>query len=130
MPDGFQAQPPWKRALIIFAGPLFSLMLAAIAFVLLGVYWGFQDFDHPQNRIAMVQYNTEAARIGLKTGDRIIAIDNIKITQGRQLTDIIHKHPGQTMTLLVKRGNTRFTKTTAPRWFIDYLGRKLVRYGG
>ncbi len=70
VPNGFQAQSAGKRALIIFAGPLFSLLLAAIAFVALGVYWGFPDAPKMQNRIAMVYPQTEAQAIDLRTGDR------------------------------------------------------------
>ncbi len=41
--DGFQAQPAWKRAIVIFAGPLFSFILGVAVLLFVGVYWGFQD---------------------------------------------------------------------------------------
>ena len=122
IPDGFQAQAIWKRALVIFAGPFASFLLAVIVFVLVGLYWGFPNPSQPEDRVGMVQPQTEAARIGLKAGDRILEIDGIRITHGKQMTDIIHSKPGKRITLLVERNGDKLTKVAHPRWMVQYLG--------
>ena len=124
IPDGFQAQAIWKRALVIFAGPFASFLLAVIVFVLIGLYWGFPNPSQPEDRVGMVQPKTEAARIGLKAGDRILEIDGVKITHGKQMTDIIHSRPGQRIKLLVSRNGDKLTIVAHPRWLVQYLGAR------
>ncbi|MGI6295800.1 MAG: RIP metalloprotease RseP [Armatimonadota bacterium] len=119
--DGFQAQAIWKRAIVIFAGPLFSFILGVAVLVGVGVFWGFQNFQQPQPRVGSVQPATEAASIGLMAGDRVLEIDGVKITQGTQMTDIIHDRPGQKITILVDRDGKRMLKTARPRWVVQYL---------
>ncbi len=122
IPDGFQAQSLWKRALVIFAGPLFSFILAVLLFQLIGVVWGFHDGSKTLNKVLMVSPRTVAARIGLRAGDEILKINDRRVTDGSQMIDIIHASPGKEVTLLVKRDSREFTLSAVPRWSIDYLG--------
>lgn len=124
IPDGFQAQAIWKRALVIFAGPFASFLLAVIVFVFVGLYWGFPNPSQPEDRVGMVQPKTEAARIGLKAGDRILKIDGIKITAGKHMTDIIHSKAGERIKLLVGRNRHKMTKVAYPQWMVQYLGAR------
>ncbi len=119
--DGFQAQAIWKRALVIFAGPLFSFILGVAVLVGVGVFWGFQDFQQPQPRVGSVQPSTEAASIGLMAGDKVLEINGVKITQGTQMTDLIHDMPGQRIAILIDRDGKRMLKTARPRWVVQYL---------
>lgn len=123
--DGFQAQAIWKRALTIFAGPLFSFLLGAAVLLFAGVYWGKQDIAHPEPRVGSVHAKSEAARIDLRAGDWIREIDGVKITKGTQMTQVIHSNPGKKLTLLVERNGDKLTKTTQPRWVVTYLGAQL-----
>ena len=122
IPDGFQAQPVWKRMLVILAGPLMSFLLAVAAFLFVGLYWGFPDLSLPEARVGQVNPKTEAARIGLRTGDRILEIDGIKISRGSQMTEYIHRRPGRRIKLVVERRGTRLTKVGTPQWNVMYLG--------
>ncbi len=119
--DGFQAQAIWKRALVIFAGPLFSFILGVAVLVGVGVFWGFQDFQQPQARIGSVYPSTEAASVGLMAGDKVLEINGVKITQGMQMTDMIHDMPGQKITILIDRDGKHMLKTARPRWVVQYL---------
>lgn len=118
--DGFQAQSIWKRALVIFAGPFFSFLLAVIVFTTMGVFWGFPT-GKTENRVAMVSPQTVASKIGLRAGDRIVAINDSPVKSGKDMTKFIHNHPGKELTLTIKRNGSTFTKTATPRWTIIYL---------
>lgn len=120
--DGFQAKSVWKRALVISAGPLFSFILGAGVLLALGFFWGFQDHTQPQPIVGSVEPKSEAARIGLRAGDRVLEINGTKITKGTQMTDLIHRRPGQWITVLIKRDGREMHKTAKPRWVVDYLG--------
>lgn len=119
---GFQAQAIWKRAVVIFAGPLFSFILGVAVLLFVGVYWGFQDPSQPQPRVRLVQPKTEAARVDLRAGDRVLEINGTKITKGTQMTDLIHRSPGRHLTLLIDRDGKKLAKTATPRWIVWYLG--------
>ncbi|MCE5315364.1 MAG: RIP metalloprotease RseP [Armatimonadota bacterium] len=121
IPDGFQAQAIWKRALVIFAGPFASFVLAVIVFIVMGLFWGFPT-GTTENRIAMVSPKTEAHRIGLRAGDRIVSINGVKIASGKDMTGLIHDNPGEQLTLTVKRNDHTLTKKASPSWNIYYLG--------
>jgi len=120
--DGFQAQPVWKRALVIFSGPFASFVLAMLVFVGLGVFWGFQDYSRPQNRVGMVQPKTEAARIGLRAGDRVLYINGRKIDNGREMTQVIHANPGKRLELRIARNGKKISLVAYPRWEVRYMG--------
>ncbi|MGC8862294.1 MAG: RIP metalloprotease RseP [Armatimonadota bacterium] len=122
VPDGFQAQPISRRMLVVFAGPLMSFLLAVVAFLFVGVYWGFPDLSLPEARVGQVNPKTEAARIGLRAGDRILQIDGDEIKRGRQMIDYIHRRPGRKVRLLVERRGSRFVKVGTPQWNVMYLG--------
>lgn len=123
IPDGFQAQAVWKRALVIFAGPLFSFILGAGVLLFVGLHWGFPNYAKLLPVVGSVDPKTEAARIDLRAGDRVLEIDGVKITRGSQMTDIIHKRPGRPVTILIERNGRELpVKTARPRWLIAYLG--------
>ena len=124
VPDGFNAQPVWKRALVVFAGPVASFTLAIILFLLLGTLWGFPHDWKRTNRVAMVQPQTVAAKIGLRAGDRILSVDGVSVSSGdgNDLITHIHSRPGQRVRLVVQRnGDTRII-TARTAWNIGYLG--------
>jgi regulator of sigma E protease len=123
--DGFQAQAIWKRALTIFAGPLFSFLLGAAVLLFVGVYWGKPDGTHPEPRVGTVQAHSEAASIDLHAGDWVREIDGVRITRGTQMTQMIHSNPGKKLTLVIERDGKRLTKTAQPRWVVTYLGAQL-----
>jgi regulator of sigma E protease len=122
VPDGFQAQPVSKRALVVVAGPVMSFLLAVLAMIFVGVYWGFPNYNAPENRVGQVYPKTEARRIGLRAGDRIIRIDNIVVRKGKEMTDYIHARPGQKIKLVIKRDGKQFVKEAIPQWVVTYLG--------
>lgn len=76
----------WKRLLIAFAGPFFNLVSAFLLFFIINLS-GF-TIETTDNRIVLVSDFTQptqdslqeypAQKAGLKTGDRIIAIDGEK----------------------------------------------------
>jgi putative serine protease PepD len=61
-------------------------------------------------RIMSVPEGTPAARAGLREGDRVVAVDGKRVTDGISLIVAIRSHrPGQTVELVVVRGGDRRT---------------------
>lgn len=74
-PWEFRSKPVWQRIVVITAGVIFNVILAAIIFVLLKV--NAEDAYIPAQNIDNV-YVTEGSLMhdmGLRTGDRIVAVN-------------------------------------------------------
>ncbi|MBN8231477.1 RIP metalloprotease RseP [Corallococcus macrosporus] len=68
---GFLAQPPWKRGLIVLAGPAFNLLFPI--FVYFFVFLGPQETL--STRVGMVSPDMAAAAAGIRPGDRILSVE-------------------------------------------------------
>jgi len=125
--EAFNARPIRHRAAVIVAGPLASLLLGYIVFIIIGMTIGWPT-GNPLPQVGQVQPGTPAEQIGLQTGDVIREIDGIRITSGKQAVDYIHAHPGKWVTLVIERDGkllTRGTKTMA----VPRNGKKEGRLG-
>ncbi len=67
----FEAKPIWQRFIILVAGPLFNLLLAAILFCSAYAYYGVPSFS---NVVGAVVPNGPAERAGIKAGDAILQV--------------------------------------------------------
>ncbi|MBQ0105696.1 MAG: RIP metalloprotease RseP, partial [Armatimonadetes bacterium] len=119
-PDGFQAQPAWKRFLVVFAGPLFSFLFAVIIFISIGYFFGFPTGD-TSNKIQMVMPDTKASKIGLRSGDEILSVNAIKSVRGSYV-DIIHENPGNVLHLQIRRGKKEILFHASPDLMVRFLG--------
>ena len=111
--NGFNSRPIWQRALVIFAGPFMSLVLALIVFVMMGYVWGFAS-DKATNEVLVVTAGSVAEKAGLKADDVIVAVNGRRVVDGNSMTDIIHKSPGRPVTLEIERKDKKVMITAVP----------------
>ena len=103
----FNRQPVGKRFAIVFAGPLFNLLFAVVA------YWAMFIIGIPGLKpvLGEVAPDTMAAQIGLHAQQRIVSIDgDATPTWGVVLETILPKavlHEGATLTVADPDGTTR-----------------------
>lgn len=116
---------PLDKIIVAFAGPLFSMLLALLSAV---VVWGVgkpKDFI-PSQIIGQVAENSPAQKAGIRTGDKVIAIngkpvhgyagsldsiyENVILSKGKKINFTIER-PGEAAPLhLVSEFNTEKTK--------------------
>ncbi len=66
---------------------------------------GFQFWTPPVPPVlGPVTPEGPAAQAGLKTGDRVLAIDGVRVSDFRQIVDYISAHPGERVTIDYARG--------------------------
>lgn len=117
-PDGFNSRPIYQRFLVILAGPVFSILLAWLAFSLIGVTYGLPAPDaKPTTQIGVVFPNDVAARAGLKAGDRIVSVENRPVADWESLVKTIRASAGKPLRLTVRHRDDQATRvvTVTPR---------------
>lgn len=122
----FQAQRLWRRALIVFAGPLANFLLAIVIFMgLFGVYGQLRT----PAVVGGVQAGSVAAEAGLRPGDRIVAINGRAMTQFTDVAAYVELRPGQLLSFEVERQGQRSAILAAPREdvLVDRFGNKIRR---
>ncbi len=102
LPNGLMSKPAWARAWVFVAGPLMNMVLALLVLCSMGMITGSPTALSRQ--VLQVVPNSEAARVGLRTGDLILAIDGQTIKTGNELIEAIQSKPGKSITLTVQRG--------------------------
>ena len=98
-PFAYNYQPVWKRFGIVFSGPLFNIIFAVVIF-----FFSFLNgFPALIPEIGEIMPDTPAEKAGLAKGDTVTEIDGVAVDQWDGMTDVIHKSPGKTLNLKIKR---------------------------
>ncbi|MCX7943908.1 MAG: RIP metalloprotease RseP [Deltaproteobacteria bacterium] len=95
----FYNQSPFKRLLIVVAGPLMNILFPFFIYYFVYVF----PSQEISNRIGMVMEGKPAERAGIKNYDRIIEVDGRKIEYWRELLREISKRPGERVEIKVER---------------------------
>lgn len=108
---GFLNQPPWKRAAIVFAGPLFNLLFPILVyfFVFVGPHEAFST------RVGNVLPGMPAAAAGLRPGDRIVAVDGERVKTFDELRDAFVGKFERPVPLTYQREGKEYVTTVTPK---------------
>ena len=117
--DAYWRQPTWKRIAVIAAGPLANVVVAFAIFT--AVYATGAPTSTPSNEVAAVEAHTPAAAAGLRTGDRVTAVNGVHATTFDEVSRLIRSSHGRAITVTVDRGGSDVT--LGPRKTIKLDGR-------
>jgi regulator of sigma E protease len=107
-PDTFPAKAPWRRALIIFAGPLANI-LAAVA-ILAVVLMTTGAITGVRTEVREIEPGSMADRVGIQAGDRLVAVDGQRIDEWEGFSQSVERRsPGEEISVTVERGGTERT---------------------
>lgn len=109
-PDSYNSKKPWQRIIILFAGPFANLLLAFILYFIIAVMGSNQLAPV----IGKVMKNSPAYEAGLKPKDKILQINNQKISTWDDLSKIIPKTEGA-LKLKIKRENRIISLVIIPK---------------
>ncbi|MGH3134128.1 MAG: site-2 protease family protein [Gaiellaceae bacterium] len=97
-PDAYWKAPTWKRLVAIAAGPAANVALAVVLFAFL-----FMTGSGKATRtVASVLPDTPAAAMGLRAGDRVVAIDEEPVKPS-DISDVISSSEGAPLVVTVVR---------------------------
>ncbi|MFJ7151824.1 M50 family metallopeptidase [Streptomyces sp. NPDC100445] len=119
----FYTRKPWKRVIVMFAGPFMNLVLAIALFLTVLMGFGIQQqtttvasvsacvIEQSQHRDTCRKSDPEspAARAGMKAHDRIVSFDGVPTKDWNTLSDLIRDSAGKNVAIVVDRGGHRLT---------------------
>ena len=101
-PEAYWRQRTWRKVTVIAAGPGTNLALAIVLFAIVALNVG----GPMTNVVDEVQSGRPAAKMGLRAGDRIVAIDGRRI-RASEIRDRISASKGRPIQLTVLRDGRR-----------------------
>ncbi|MER7182133.1 site-2 protease family protein [Streptomyces hyaluromycini] len=113
----FYTRAPWKRVIVMFAGPFMNLILAVALFLTVLMGFGISQqtttvssvsqcvIAQSENRDTCKKTDeaSPAAAAGLKAGDKIVSFNGVRTTSWNQLSDLIRSTPGKEVAIVVDR---------------------------
>ncbi|MGW2696886.1 M50 family metallopeptidase [Streptomyces sp. NPDC001296] len=113
----FYTRKPWKRVIVMFAGPFMNLVLAVAVFLGVMMTFGVQTQTTTVSKVSdcVIQQSenrtkcekgdaaTPAQAAGLKPGDKIVRFDGRDVADWSTLQNDIRANPGKDVTLTVER---------------------------
>ena len=107
----FAAQPVWKRAAIVAAGPIANFILAVAIFTA-SFYISGRPILVP--RVNTVVPDSVASRAGFQPGDLVVGIDGEKIKSFSDMQKVVSASSDIPLRFEVERGTTDVTLTAIP----------------
>ena len=122
-----QAKTAWQRFLIMVFGPMNNFILAVILLFFIALVWGGSTMDPI---ITSVEAGSAAEEVGISSGDRILKINNHKIStsDGMSLYLAISDPKKYTTMKVEKENDEVVTYKIKPRK-IKENGEEVYRYG-
>ncbi|MEU5365245.1 site-2 protease family protein [Streptomyces sp. NPDC005925] len=119
----FYTRAPWKRVIVMFAGPFMNLVLAVALFLVVLMGFGITQqtttvgsvskcvISQSENRDSCKSSDpaAPAAAAGLKAGDRFVSFDGVPTESWNQLSDLIRANPGKDVLIVVERAGHHVT---------------------
>lgn len=104
-PFSFASKKAWQKSLFISGGVLFNLLLAIVIFTVMTLSVGIYE---PSNEtiVESVIPNLPADSVGIKAGDKILIVDGKAINTWQEMSELIHAHPHDSVTIRWQSGES------------------------
>jgi membrane-associated protease RseP (regulator of RpoE activity) len=96
-----------KRLVVVLAGVTMNILLALVLFFTFLA--GTGEIDEPSTRVNSVTGKSAAVRAGIEPGDKIVALNGVKIRDWDQLVGLIEDRPGRSVAITVQSDGIRRT---------------------
>lgn len=117
----FAKMPRWKRAIVVAAGPIINLVLAATLFLGIASAVGYYDTT---NIVESIKPGSTAEQAGIKPGDKLVGWNGDDSVHMRSFTRSIRTQPDTTHQLVFERNGKEIEKTIKAEKveFVDQFG--------
>ncbi len=113
IPGGFYSKAPWKRFIVLLAGPVFSVITGII--ILTGVF-SIRGVEKPDTRpiLGQLSPNGAAQKGGLKEGDKILAINDKPVDSFYGMVQVVSDNANKPLTFKYVRGGKEAQAVVTP----------------
>lgn len=116
----FNNKPAWKRACVLAAGAFMNLVTAVVLLIIIA-FWSGQ----PTTTVDTVIADSPAYEAGLKSGDKIVSVDNKKIEDWNDILEFIGQSSEKTAEIGILRDGENIT-VVADLVYDEEAGRNKV----
>ena len=122
----FILKPLYQRSLIVAAGPIANFLLALLIFIFIYMFAGK---DMTPAIVNEVEKDSPAYIAGIQKNDKIISIDNNKVTSILEVSKFISTSTSESIEFFVQRNGQEFFLTVKPNLVEteDSLGNKIKK---
>ena len=106
----FSRQSVWRRIAIVISGPAFNFLFAILAFAVIYMV----GIPTVTTDVGGVQPGSPAYAVGIREGDRIIAIEGKAVSRWGDLADIITQSGGRELAITLARNHERIVVRLKP----------------
>lgn len=110
----YREKPFWKKTVVVLAGVGMNFLLAYLIFGGVLVAGGISELSTSIDEVVPSFDDgsaTPAAGAGLRSGDRIVAIDGVPTPEWSDISSALAARPDQEVDLTIERAGSRFTAT-------------------
>jgi regulator of sigma E protease len=121
-PWEFRAKPAWQRLIVMMGGIIVNIVVGVLIFIFVLYIYGEKDYSAKEVNQRGIVVSTLGKKIGLKTGDKIIAINGKPYEKFHQVRDadvLLSDNSFYT----VQRGDSVFD-LKIPKGFIGELSKR------
>lgn len=113
IPGGFYQKSPFKRFLVLLAGPLFSVLAGVIFLIPYNMAVGAPKAD-PSPVVAGIAEGMPAMKAGINLGDRVVAVNGKPIDNFYQILTLVKASGGHPVSVEVNRKGEDLTFQVTP----------------
>ncbi|MDD4856797.1 MAG: RIP metalloprotease RseP [Candidatus Krumholzibacteria bacterium] len=110
----YRNKAPWRRMLVVLAGPVMNFILALFVYIFSLFFEGI--YVNPSTAINEVEKGGPAEVAGLEVGDRILAIDGERLAYWGQIEKLLSKRKAEPSQYAILRGVDTLSISIAPRY--------------
>ena len=113
-PNSFGKKAPWKRAIVLAAGPAMNLILAFVLYFGISAFGGKTVADG-RPAVLEVRPNSPAAAAGLQPGDIFVTVNSKPVVTTSDITLETALEKNNPVQLVMDRNGTQFSVSILPR---------------
>jgi len=130
----FRSKNTVQKIWFLSAGVIMNFILSSVVFsVFTFVNGTLEIIDEPIISEVVESIDSEkkspAYLAGLQSGDKIIQINGIDVSSWADLTNIIHSHPGEKISIKWIRDESEYTKDIVTKTIQDFKDNKITEIG-
>ncbi len=107
----FSNKPPLTKMAIVFAGPAFNILFTVLVYTFVFMY----GMEILSSVVGYVEKGSPAYHSGIRSGDKIIRIDDESITEWNNIDDYVSEKIGEKISLTILRNGQEMVVEATPK---------------